>query len=222
MRAIIIANGDIPDTSILHEHIFFDDIIICCDGGLNYVFAEGITPHYVLGDLDSAYTHIINFYKSNNNIKFIEYNIQKDETDLELCIDFVASLGVEDVIIFGGIGTRFDHSLTNVNLLIKAINSNLKACIINENNIISVIDKNTDFNKNYINYVNININQNISLIPLSTEVTGVTTKGLYYSLENHTMKIGHSLGVSNIILEDINNINISISSGYLLIILVKD
>lgn len=227
MRAVIIANGTIENTSILKENILFDDTIICCDGGLNHVFTEGIIPHYALGDLDSAHSHIIDFYKTKG-VKFTEYNTKKNETDLELCINFAISLGINELLILGAIGTRFDHTLTNTNLLVKALESNIKASIINQNNIIMLLDNNFNFDLNYVNYIGedniktyVKKNSNISLIPLTSEVTGITTTGLEYHLNNHTMQIGNSLGVSNIILDDIN-FNIIIKTGYLLVMLVRD
>ena len=47
----------------------------------------------------------------------------------------------DEITIAGGMGDRFDHTLGNVHLIYKALQSNVKAILINENNEIPLIDK---------------------------------------------------------------------------------
>ncbi len=211
MRVLIIGNGNIANTRIIQNILKPDDVILCCDGGSKYLFEEGIIPHYIIGDLDSSIPQIIQFFETKDVI-FKKFNRKKDETDMELCIDFAISLGASQIIILGGIGTRLDHTLTNINLLIKAENSNVKATIIDDNNEINIISSSIQINGKKGDL--------ISLIPISTTVNGISTSGLEYPLTNATMTIGKSLGVSNV-LEDIKA-NISIKDGYLLVIKSRD
>lgn len=211
MRVLIIGNGNIANTRIIQNILKPDDVILCCDGGSKYLFEEGIIPHYIIGDLDSSIPQIIQFFETKDVI-FKKFNRKKDETDMELCIDFAISLGTSQIIILGGIGTRLDHTLTNINLLIKAENSNVKATIIDDNNEINIISSSIQINGKKGDL--------ISLIPISTTVNGISTSGLEYPLTNATMTIGKSLGVSNV-LEDIKA-NISIKDGYLLVIKSRD
>lgn len=211
MRVLIIGNGNIANTRIIQNILKPDDVILCCDGGSKYLFEEGIIPHYIIGDLDSSIPQIIQFFETKGVI-FKKFNRKKDETDMELCIDFAISLGASQIIILGGIGTRLDHTLTNINLLIKAENSNVKATIIDDNNEINIISSSIQINGKKGDL--------ISLIPISTTVNGISTSGLEYPLTNATMTIGKSLGVSNV-LEDIKA-NISIKEGYLLVIKSRD
>ncbi len=207
MRALIIGNGQILDTGIIRQNLNENDIIICCDGGTRYAFEEGVLPHYILGDLDSSSGEIIQFFELKDVI-FKKFPEKKDETDMELCIDFAISLGVTEILIFGAIGTRFDHSLANANILMQALNSNIFAKIINENNEITLID-------NEIEIIG-EKGDLISLLPLSTNVTGVTTEGLEYPLNDYTMEIGKALGISNVMLYE--KAKISIKNGYLFVI----
>lgn len=211
MRALIIGNGQILDTNIIRKNLKENDIIICCDGGTRYVFAEGILPHYILGDLDSSSSEIIQFFDQKKVI-FKKFPEKKDETDMELCIDFAISLNVTEILIFGAIGTRFDHSLANANILMKALNYNILAKIINENNEIILIN-------NEIEVIG-EKGDLVSLLPLSTNVTGVTTEGLFYPLNNYTLEIGKALGISNVMLNQ--KAKVSIKNGYLFVIKAKD
>ena len=210
MRTLIIANGNI-DNNILHTILKPNDTIICCDGGSKYLFEEGIIPHYIIGDLDSSIPQIIQFFETKN-VVFKKFNSKKDETDMELCIDFAISLGTNEIIILGAIGTRIDHTLTNINLLMKAEDANVKATIVDNNNEIQII----------INNITITGKKGdlVSLIPISTYVEGIDTTGLEYKIKNATMTIGKSLGVSNVMTSNLATVNIK--SGYLLVIKAKD
>lgn len=208
MKFIIIGNGDIKDYSLLKKYLSLDDIsIICCDGGLRHIFNLNIIPNYVIGDFDSAPTKIINYYKEKN-ILFLEFPPKKDKTDMEIALDFAIEKQAEKIFIFGGIGTRFDHTLANAHILVLALKKGITANLINENNVISVIDKE----------INIKGKKGdlISLIPLTTQVEGLTTNNLEYELNDYTLKIGSSIGVSNVFKED--DIYIKINKGLLFVI----
>ncbi|MDE6182412.1 MAG: thiamine diphosphokinase, partial [Eubacteriales bacterium] len=206
MKALIIGNGQILDTSIITKNLNENDIIICCDGGTKYAFEEGILPNYILGDLDSSLPQIIQFFEQKG-VEFKKFPTKKDETDMELCINFAISLKVTEILIFGAIGTRFDHSLANASILMQALKSNVFAKIINENNEIVLID-------NEIEIIG-EKGDLISLLPLSTNVTGVTTEGLEYPLNDYTMEIGKALGISNVMLCE--KAKVYIKSGYLFV-----
>lgn len=211
MRVLIIASGDIKDTSIIKENMLPKDVIVCCDGGIRHAFVEGLTPHHIIGDLDSSSKHMVEFYKSKN-VNFLEYDTKKDETDMELAINFAISIGAIEILILGAIGCRIDHTLTNINLLMKASNSNVKAIIRDGNNDIHLVDDHIEITGT--------IGDLISLIPLSSNVMGVTTQGLEYPLIDASMNIGNSLGVSNVMTTD--KVSIDVKCGHLLVIKSRD
>lgn len=210
MRGIIIGSGKI-ESGFLHQILKPNDVIVCCDGGSKYLFEEGIIPHYIIGDLDSSTPQIIQFFETKNvNLK--KFNTKKDETDMELCVDFLISLGALEIIILGGTGTRLDHTLANINLLIKAEDANVFTTIVDKHNKINITN----------NTIKIEGAKGdlVSLIPITTTVEGITTTGLMYSLNNASMNIGKSLGVSNVM--ENNIATVSVTKGYLLVIKSTD
>lgn len=211
MKALIIGNGTILNKDIIHKYKDLTDIVICCDGGMKYAFEEGILPNYILGDLDSSLPQMVQFFELKG-VKFKKFPTKKDFTDMELCIDFSISLGVSEIIILGALGTRFDHSLANVNILMQCLNANVFAKIVNEHNEIQLINDKIEIEGKKGDLV--------SLIPLSTNVIGVTTKGLEYPLNNYTMEIGKALGISNVMLYE--KALVQIKQGYLLVIKAND
>lgn len=206
MRVVIVGNGTIKDTSFITKVIKSDDIVICCDGGIKHLFAEGILPKYIIGDLDSSPAPMIQFFESKG-VLFKKFPVKKDETDMELCIDFVISLNIEEIVILGATGTRLDHTLANIGLLLKPLEKGIKACILDEHNEIYLINQKIEILGN--------IGDNISLIPFSKKVEKITTSGLEYSLNKDDMFWGKSLGISNVMTE--NKACINIEKGELLI-----
>lgn len=211
MKAIILGNGTVINTSNILNYIDENTILICCDGGIRHAFKEGLIPNYIIGDLDSSKAPILNFFKEKGVI-FKKFKCEKDETDMEICIQFCIDNNIDDITIFGATGTRLDHTMTNLHLLKMALNHKILSKIIDDNNEIYMIDNEIEIDGK--------VGDLISLVPISTEVKGVCTVGLSYSLKNCTMKIDKSLGVSNIMKYE--KCKVSIKSGYLMVFKSKD
>ena len=120
MRAIIFAGAEIEKYDFCKEYIRKEDIIICCDGGMKHTRALRLTPDYILGDFDSCQKEDLEYYQKKG-VPIKTFPTKKDETDMELGLDFAIELGAKDIILFGGIGSRFDHTLSNAHLLLRLV-----------------------------------------------------------------------------------------------------
>ncbi len=211
MKAFIVGSGNIVEYDRFFEYSRMSDFLICCDGGMKHFFECGLVPDVIIGDMDSAEPKYVEHFLKLG-VKFEKFPIEKDFTDMELGVLFAVEKKVSEIFIFGGIGSRFDHTLTNAHILKKALDNGILAWLIDEKNKICLIDKKTAFfgAKGDL----------ISLIPFTTKVFGVTTKGLYYPLENAVMEIGNSLGVSNVMLSD--ECEISLDDGILFVVMARD
>lgn len=210
MRTIIIGNGSINNYDIVREY-FDEAYIIACDGGLRHCRAMMITPNIMVGDFDSATGNDVAFYDELGVVK-VDYPRKKDMTDMEIALNAALEKDTDEIYIVGGLGTRFDHSLANVHILINTIRQGVRTYLLDEHNIITLVE-------DYIEIVG-DIGQTISLIPLTTEVTGIETQNLEYPLYNRTMTIGSSLGISNVMTAE--KASISVKSGILIVIMSKD
>lgn len=211
MNCIIIGNGAVEETAIISENISEGDFVICCDGGLMHAFSEGILPNIAIGDFDSVSPQVLDFYKKKG-VKIEQYPAEKDFTDMELGIKLAVGLKPKEIRIFGGIGTRLDHTLASMHTLMRAEKEGVRAYIINKNNKITLIkDKLHIIGKK---------GDIVSLIPLTEKAYAVTTKGLKYELDNFDMTIGVSLGISNELMGE--NAEITLKSGYLFVIQSRD
>ena len=207
MNAVIICNGEIRDYSLYKRYFARVDLIICADGGAAHAKRFGVKPHILLGDFDSISAGDLEYFKQQGS-EVMEFPAEKDMTDTELAVDIAVRRGSRHIVILGGIGTRLDHSLANILLLRKMWEMGVSGTIADEYNEITLItDRITITREEGVR---------VSLIPLSDEVKGVTTKGLYYPLYSATIKQGSSWGISNEFSEE--TAEVTLTEGLLLVV----
>jgi len=194
LRAVVIANGEVRDYRLLKTNIKADDFIICADGAIIHCIKMDIVPHLWIGDFDSCdFNSYINKYPFLRDVRLVRLNPEKDVTDTHAACDIAIDSGYDEILILAGIGTRFDHSLSNVHLLEYLLDSGISASVSNENNTIRL----------FRNTITINSDKKyLSLIPLDANVKVLKTSGLKYPMQNLNFKRCISLGVSNEIVND--------------------
>lgn len=211
MTAVIVCNGSIKDYSYYEKYLSRAKHIICVDGGSRHLRNLGYTPDVLLGDFDSISASDLKEYR-DMGVEILKYPPEKDMTDTELAVEYTARKGYKDVIILGALGTRFDHSLSNVLILKKMHDNGIKGVIINEYNEIQLISDRITLDRED--------GVKVTLLPLTEKVEGVTTKGLKYPLKDATIYLGSSWGVSNEFEGDVAEV--SIRKGLLFVIKSKD
>lgn len=211
MYALIVCNGSIIDYS--YHRKFFDeaDFIVCADGGALHLQKLGIKPDVLLGDFDSIEERYLEYYREQK-VTILKYPKEKNMTDTELAVDTAIERGYKDIVIIGGTGTRLDHTLSNIFLLRQMLDRGVRGRIVNEYNEIFLIDDCTEVKAEEGYY--------LTLLPLTSKVEGITTKGLYYPLKGETIEMGSTRGVSNCFVSQ--EAQISITSGVLMVIKTRD
>lgn len=199
MRTLIVSGGRIGRgfaLSFLKKETF--DRIIGVDNGLRFLYENNILPTHVVGDFDTAAPDLVDYYRDRQDIEMRTFNPVKDSTDTQIAIELALELQSTEIVILGGTGSRLDHVLGNIQSLMLAKKAGVSCVLLDENNRIRLIDGETVLSREeqYGTYV--------SLIPLTTEVTGVDLVGFKYPLRNHTFTSTGSagFGVSNEILEE--------------------
>ena len=215
MRTLIVTGGNINKDFLIQiiKTIKFETII-AVDDGLKILNELNIKPNHIVGDFDTVNKKILDLYKKDTLIKIHRFNPIKDNTDTDIAIRLAVELESDEIIIVGGIGSRIDHVLGNIQVLKYALDNKVKCKIIDENNEIQLINKTTILNKNEINKTY------VSLIPLTEKVENINLKGFKYELENGELTIGSSLGISNEILKE--QAIIEFDNGILVMIFSKD
>jgi len=212
IKTLIVSGGNVEENILDNLKNEFK-YIIASDRGLEELDKFNIIPNYIIGDFDSIDNKILNKYINNKDIKIMELNPEKDYTDTHMALKLALELKSTDITIIGAIGTRLDHTIANIHILKEALGKNIECKILNSRNEIQLISKKTilELNDNY---------KYISLIPLTTEVKGITLKGFKYILEDANLEIGHSIGVSNEQIEDCAEIDLK--DGILILIKSRD
>jgi thiamine pyrophosphokinase len=129
-----------------------------------------------------------------------------------LCLDYAKNRGATHITMLAATGTRLDHTLANVLLLVPLADAGICVRIMDAHNEICLVKDRLELSGNPGDLV--------SLIPLTATVTGVTLTGLSYPLRDQTLRIGTTLGISNFFSE--SAAQISIKSGTLLVIRSMD
>ena len=212
MKVILFAGAKINDYSFCEKYMDGADAVICCDAGMHHAKALGIDPDYIVGDFDSTNPEILEYYKAKH-IPVRQFPTRKDETDMELGIFLALELGATDLVLLGGIGDRFDHTLANAHYLLSLLKKGVRARLVDEKNCVEVIDRHLT--------VEGKVGDLVSTLPLSMEVKGITLKGFSYPLTDATLTLdGDYIAVSNVLAEE--TATIDIKEGYLFVIRSKD
>ncbi|MDR1782589.1 MAG: thiamine diphosphokinase [Bacilli bacterium] len=104
--------------SAKHEPNYLDGDFIGVDRGSEYLYDLNIKMVAMIGDFDSIDINVLTNLKNDGN-NIVQLNVVKDNTDLDEAIKYAYSLGYEQINIYGALGQRVDHTLTNINLLKK-------------------------------------------------------------------------------------------------------
>ena len=212
IKTLIVSGGTVEENILANFKNEFN-CIIASDKGLEALDRYNITPNYIIGDFDSIDKKILDKYINDKNIVIKSLNPEKDYTDTHMALKLAIELKSTNITIIGAIGTRLDHTIANIHILKETLDKNIECRIINSRNEIQLINKKTilELDDDY---------KYISLIPFTTKVKGVTLKGFKYLLEDATLQIGHSIGVSNEQIEDYAEVDLK--KGILILIKSKD
>ncbi|ANE47811.1 thiamine pyrophosphokinase [Paenibacillus swuensis] len=209
-RILIFTGGNLSDWAL--DEIQEGDYLIGADRGAHFLVEHGRTPNLAVGDFDSVNSEEMNYIEQHSLETRAFDPVDKDWTDTELAYDMAIAKTPQEIILIGALGTRFDHSLANVHLLLKGLRSGIPSKIVDEKNEIIVADKPITIYKGKYS--------NVSLLPLTPEVQGITLEGFLYPLHNAVLTMGQSLGISNRLLSDKGTVEIN--KGQVLIIKSKD
>ena len=182
---LIFLNGNFPPLKILKKFSKKSSFIICADGGANCIIKTNVKPDTIIGDLDSIKDKVLKHYKKQGTkIKKIE---EQESTDFEKSLKHCIEKKLDNIIVFGAISRRPDHTLNNFSIL-KRYYHRLNIKIVDKRFEILFIRNRIEFD-----YKKDNI---ISLMPMPI-AKGITTSGLQYKLEDEDLEFGVREGTLN-------------------------
>lgn len=199
------------------------DKVFAVDKGLEYVDAMDIIPDCLIGDFDTVDTGLLVTYEeriSNGELgTCIErYPAMKAKTDTEIALDIAIKEGADCITLLAATGSRMDHMLANLGLLIKVAKFKVKMYIVDETNRVQIMDHD-NFAKCILSKKE-QFGKYISLIPITPCVEGVRCEGALYPLNEESIYLAESRTVSNEIEDEY--MEITITDGMMLVIESRD
>lgn len=189
--------------------------IIFVDSALNHQKDLGVEPDYIIGDFDSVDPSVLEeTEKQYEEERFVRMKPEKDFTDTDIALMFAMEQGAKEIAILGATGSRVDHMIANIHILMKPLSYGISAYLLDEYNKIYLVDSNITLKKENM------YGPYISVLPLTEEAVAVFLRGFKYNLSDATLTIGESLGISNEIQDDVALLEVS--EGVLIIIEAKD
>ncbi|MEX2402542.1 MAG: thiamine diphosphokinase [Balneolales bacterium] len=181
--AFILCDGEPPTESLFHTYNNLCDVCIATDGAALTALRYGITPDVVIGDMDS-------FVPPAGYLGNIITDPDQNSNDLEKALAYAVKKGIEDAVVLGATGKRLDHTLKNLSVY-RQFKPRFKKLIFEDDYVKIIL-----LPRVYAGQVETS-KTTISLFPLSGKVTGVTTTGLKYGLNNEDLINGVRDGSSN-------------------------
>lgn len=184
-RIAIVGSGTLSEQFL--KAIRKNDFIIGVDRGAAWLLDHGITPQVAIGDFDSVTKkELAQIKKSIQTVKL--YPADKDFTDMELAVQYALKEKPGEVVIYGGSGTRADHTLGTFHLLEHFLNAGIAGRLIDEHNEVRLVAGMQKMQKGSFQY--------ISVLPFSESAT-ISLTGFLYEVSRLPLKRGQTRGISN-------------------------
>lgn len=191
-----------PQSLKLPEECF----LIAADGGLATAARLGRTPDLAVGDWDSAPKPV--------RVPSLTLPHEKDDTDTQFAAKWAWEHSYQEVLIYGALGGRLDHTLANLHTLYYLERRGVRAVLYGEGaqaQLLTAKKGKCVLPKREGWY--------LSVFAFDGAAYGVCEKGVYYPLQDATLTSDFPIGVSNEFLA--KEAEISVEKGNLLILQIK-
>ena len=190
--ALIVADGDVPARPAVDRLLGgAPQLVIAADGGALKAEALGYPAHVVVGDADSLEPAQAERLR-DAGAEVVVHPAAKDESDTELALNEALNRGATRVVIIGAFGgKRLEHTLANILLIASERLTGLDICLADGASTLRVMHDKESLE------INGDAGDYVSLLPLTRQVSGVTTAGLRYALTREMLEQGPARGLSN-------------------------
>lgn len=202
--ALLIANGEACSEELLGQLLEWSPTVVVLDSAIWRVFDLGIKVDVLLGDFDRSLD--LDSIRAHQYPLNIVHAPDQEKTDLDKGIEYLIDQGYPAVNIIWATGRRADHTLANMTNIVRYKDQIRIVMLDDHSKIFPLVGR---FEKWY------EAGTPISLIPVGT-VTGFTSQGLKYNLQEATLKLGYFTSSSNEAAED-GFVRIEAKTGDLLI-----
>jgi thiamine pyrophosphokinase len=188
--ALIIANGESCSNELLGQLLEWSPFVVVLDGAINRVLELGIKIDVLLGDFDSK-NHSVEQIQAQQKIEIV-HTPDQNKTDLQKGIEFLIARNFDAVNIIWATGRRADHNLSNITDMVRY---KQQINIVLHDDYSKIFQLPKRYQKWYVK------DTVLSLMPVGV-VSGLTTQGLSYNLQNDVLTLGYRTSSSNSAAQD--------------------
>lgn len=196
MKIAVVLNGAVPSAHLLRR-VAEEAEVYAADGGAKACLAASVQPVMVVGDLDSQ----------DKKALPGDWVCVKDEdqnfTDFEKVLRRVPE-EMTSLVILGGLGGRLDHAWNNL-VIAAGVSHILPVCFFGDHEMVWRVTPGCPLS------LELERGALVSLLPMG-DVSGVTTEGLRWELQDAHLGPGKGLAQSN---QTEGPTRISVTSGSL-------
>ena len=211
MRAVIVSGA--PGLRLDPDYFADESLFVAgADRGALKLLEKNIQLHLAIGDFDSvSLQEFASICEASREVVRLE--TEKDETDTEAALTYIIGKNIKDITLYGGLGGRLDHSISNIRLLLRFCRQGITIRLIEDGNLVMVLcPGDYQFPSNGYPY--------LSFFSMGADVEGLTLKNVKYPLENASLSQEDTICTSNEPLEDF--FSVSFNSGYLMMVQSRD
>lgn len=208
---LIVCGGDDPGAALLKTFSAQADCLIAADRGAHYCLKAGLVPRFVVGDMDSLDSaELDEFVRQGSAVR--RHRVDKDETDAQLAVDIALTTAPESICLLGATGDRLDHSLANLQLLLRIARQGVAARLITAlgDEFLLVGDQVV---------LEGCAGRTVSILPFAGRAAGVTLEGFRYGLVEAGLEPWEPCGISNVVVEE--RAVVRVAAGWLLVMLMR-
>jgi thiamine pyrophosphokinase len=210
VKAVIVGGGAHAPAD--RRYLADADLVIAADGGADWLEAVGVSPHRLVGDLDSV-DPVLADRLDATGVPVDRHPEDKDASDLELAVASAAAAGADELVVLGALGGALDHLAANLLLLGSATTAERRTSLVHDGTRAAMVvgpgRRSIDAPPG----------SRVTLLPVGEAVEGVTTSGLRWALNDARLEPGSSRGLANVVIGP--PAEVSLDAGRLLIIEIE-
>ena len=191
MRVVVVAGGARDLDAVPAE--WSGARVVGADSGVDFAYALGLRVEVAVGDMDSISSEGLE-RATAEGARIDRHPDEKDQTDLELALDAALQLGATDLLVLGIGGGRLDHLMANLLLLASPEYAPCRVRAVAGCTRVHVVRGGQPATE-----LRAELGELLSLLAVGGPATGITTRGLLYSLHGEALAAGTSRGVSNVV-----------------------
>lgn len=176
------------DFNAKHFKAFFEngrfDAVYAVDGGFAHLEAVGCVPDIAIGDFDSL------GYRPKCR-RVIELPVEKDKSDLEAAMDRAKTRQFDEVIVYGALGGRLDHTMANLQMCARFAESGMGVTFVADDYAIRIVVGPDAYELPLLE------EGTVSVFAATNEAYGVIERGMKYSIDDETLTNRTTRGLSN-------------------------